>query len=448
MRLYLHSLVAVLLLNSVVLNAQTDVSVRRKDFKVDKPGFDKAWKHVKDGDSYFIERGIWYSNAYDEYLQALVYNNLNPELNYKAGVSALYSDNKEDAAVFLLNAHILKNDVSKDILLLAGRALQYSGRFPEAIESFNSYLNSTVKKSKENIALAKKYIDECNSAIVVTKDTLRIDIKNVGANINSNTDDYSEIFSVDGSTMYFASRRKQVNSSITSSDTKFDENILSSRLKNGSWGLPATIGKNLTTKYCEAPLYINSTNDILYIYAGYENGGDIKMSEAKKGAWKTPKSVPFKINSSGSETSFSFSPSGNEIYFVTDKGKDNLGGKDIYYIKKLNERKWSKPENAGPIINSPYDEESVRFSGSGDTLWFSSKGHNSIGGFDIFYSVKNQAGEWDSVKNYGYPVNTPWDEIFYHPSVSDDSAFYFVSNRSGGFGGLDIYQGRILPPEP
>ena len=114
----------------------------------------------------------------------------------------------------------------------------------------------------------------------------------------------------------------------------------------------------------------------------------------------------------------------------------------------MTDRKWSKPQNAGPVINTVYDEESVRFSKTGDTLWFSSKGHNSIGGFDIFYSVKNQAGECDTVKNYGYPVNTPWDEIFYYPSPVDDSAFYFVSNRSGGFGGLDIYHGRILPPEP
>ena len=70
-----------------------------------------------------------------------------------------------------------------------------------------------------------------------------------------------------------------------------------------------------------------------------------------------------------------------------------------------------------------------------------------MGGFDIFYSVKNKSGVWDTVKNAGYPVNTPWDEIFYYPSPVNDSTFYFVSNRTGGYGGLDIYKGRILPPE-
>ncbi|MCX6325283.1 MAG: OmpA family protein [Bacteroidia bacterium] len=448
MRFYFHSLIVLFLLSSSVLEAQTKVAVSKKDFITRKSGFEDAWKHVKVGDSFYTAQGILYGRAFDEYLKAIVYNNSNPELNYKIGVSALFSDKKEDAAGFFLKALELKNDVAKDILLLTGRALQYSGRFSEAIEKFNGYLKYAGKKSFENIAIAKKGIEECNTALIITKDTLRIGIKNPGGNINSSSDDYSEIFTADGTTMFFGSRREMPKSSSYYPDSKFDENIFISRQNNGSWGFAVSAGTDLKTKFCETPLYINQTGDKLYIYSGYEKGGDIKVSVNKKGKWKTPESVPFVINSSGSETSFCFSPQGNEIYYVTDNGKGHIGGKDIYFIKKLNKRKWSKPRNAGPVINTVFDEESVRFSKTGDTLWFSSKGHNSIGGFDIFYSVKNQAGEWDTAKNYGYPVNTPWDEIFYYPSPVDDSAFYFVSNRSGGLGGLDIYQGHILPPEP
>jgi len=436
------------LLYSSVSEAQVDINVRRRDFKAGKSGFRDAWKHIKTGDSYYADRGTWYGNAYDEYLRAIVYNNSNPELNYKIGVSALFSDKKEEAAGFLLKALELKSDIAEDILLLTGRGLQYSGRFTEAIKKYDDYLRLKGKKSKEKIGLAKKCIEECNYALAVTKDTLRVEITNVGPNINTNTDDFSEVFSADGKTMYFASRRKMPKSSNHYPDSKFDENIFISQQANGSWNLASSAGKNLTTAYSESPLYINATNDKLYIYAGYENGGDIKVSTNKKGKWKSPEPVPFPVNSKKSETSFCFSPSGEEIYFVTDNGKDNMGGKDIYFIKKLNKRKWSKPQNAGPMINTPYDEESVRFSPKGDTLWFSSKGHNSIGGFDIFYSVKNQEGVWDTVRNAGYPVNTPWDELFYYPSPSDSKSFYFSSNRSGGFGGLDIYKGRYLPPLP
>jgi outer membrane protein OmpA-like peptidoglycan-associated protein len=276
---------------------------------------------------------------------------------------------------------------------------------------------------------------------------LRISIENAGSNVNSNADDYSEILTADGKMMYFASRRQVQKSGNRHRDSKFDENIFLSHLMNGSWAPAALAGNELTTKYCEAPLFINSTNDMLYVYAGYSNNGDIKVSINKKGTWRAPKPVPYPINTKGSETSFTISPAGNEIYFVSDHGKQNIGGKDIYFIKKLNDKKWSKPQNAGTIINTIYDEESVRLSKTGDTLWFSSRGHNSIGGFDIFFSIRNKSGAWDTVKNLGYPVNTPWDELFYNPSPVDDSSFFFVSNRSGGLGGLDIYHGQILPPK-
>jgi outer membrane protein OmpA-like peptidoglycan-associated protein len=448
MRYFLNSMITVFLLSSLVLDAQRDLSIRRKDFKTVKPGFEEAWKHVANGDAYYGEKGIWYNDAYNEYLLALVYNSSNAELNYKTGVSALFSDKKEEASGFFLKAIELKKNVAEDVLLLTGRSLQYAGKYSAAIEKFTAYLASPGKKSQKNILSARECIQECNSALIVTKDTLRISVENLGPNINSNSDDYSEVLSADGKTIYFASRRELPKSGKRHPDTKFDENIFISRFNNGSW-VPATLaGKDLTTKYCETPLYINSANDMLYVYEGYTNNGDIKVSLNKKGAWKTPGQVPYGINTRGSETSFTFSPSGNEIYFVSDHGKNNIGGKDIYFIKKISDRKWSKPQNAGIIINTIYDEEAVRFSRTGDTLFFSSRGHNSIGGFDIFYSIKNKSGAWDTVKNFGYPVNTPWDDIFYSPSPVNDSTFYFASNRSGGFGGFDIYQGKILPPKP
>jgi outer membrane protein OmpA-like peptidoglycan-associated protein/tetratricopeptide (TPR) repeat protein len=439
--------VILLLLNFTLAEAQTDVKIGKKDFKNDKSGFDEAWKHVSTGDLYYNEEGIWYSSAYDEYLQALVYNNSNAELNYKAGVAALFSDNKEDAADFLLKAYNLRNDVAEDVLLLTGRALQYSGRYTDAVEKFNSYINSQGKKPKELLIQVNKYIEECESALIVTKDTFRISIINIGPNINSATDDYSEVITAQGKSVFFASRREIPKSGGRYPDTKFNENIFYSEQVNGVWQEAVIAGKEITTRLCETPLYITSGKDSLFLYSGYVNGGDIMLSVNKKGVWRPPQKLPFDINTKGSETSFSFSPYGDEIYYVSDNGKEIAGGKDIFFIKKLNDRKWSKPMNAGSKINTPYDEESVRFSGTGDTLWFSSRGHNSIGGFDIFYTVRNRSGEWDSVKNLGYPVNTPWDEIFYYPAPQDDSAFYFSSNRTGGFGGLDIYLGRILPPE-
>jgi outer membrane protein OmpA-like peptidoglycan-associated protein len=337
------------------------------------------------------------------------------------------------------------------ILLLTGRALMYNREFSAAIEKVNSYLSSPDKKYRDNIFLAKKCIEECNATLIVTKDTLRLDIKNLGGNINSTADDFSEVFASGGLKMLFSSRRAltaKAKSKDYYPDAKFDENIFSSDYVSGIWTVARLFDKNLVTKFCETPLFMNDEGNKLYIYAGYKGDGDIMVSELKKGKWKTPVPERFNLTSKFQESSFTVSPRGDEIAFVSNRGKKGLGGKDIYMVKMINKRKWSKPVNIGPSVNTQFDEESVKFSAGGDTLWFSSRGHNTIGGFDIFYSTRSAEGTWNQAVNCGFPLNTPSDELFYNPSPSNDSSFFFVSNRSGGFGGLDIYMGRYLPPPP
>ncbi len=431
------------------VNAQLDIPVKKSEFKIIEDGFKIAWKHVGDGDKYYSEGGTFYAKAVEEYIMANSYNNTNPELNYKIGASMLFSERKEEAASYLLKALELKNDVAADALLLAGWALMYAGEFDRATEKLNVYLDSEYKKSDNNILRARKIIEECASAKKITGDTLMIMIANLGGSVNSEADDYSEVISSDGMKIYFASRKGlQPNSKNLYPDTKFDENIYLSEYTGGKWSVPVLAGPKITSKLCETPLFISKAGEVLYIYVGYKGNGDLQVSEMKKGEWGSPSSESFGINSSYAETSFCISPYGNEIAFVSDRPKKGQGGKDIYIVKKLNGRKWSKPENIGPAVNTPYSEESVSYSLTGDTLWFSSTGHNTIGGFDIFFSVRDSSGNWGEAINAGYPVNTVWDELFYRQSPVDDSLFYFVSDRPGSYGGLDILSGRILPPPP
>jgi outer membrane protein OmpA-like peptidoglycan-associated protein len=433
---------------SVNVFSQTDVKISKKEFRTDKPGLRAAWKHVKLGNANYLSGGQGYSNSYSEYQQAYVYNSGNAQLNYKLGISALYSDKREDAADYLNKAYEIKKDVADDILLYMGRAAFYQGKYSAAIDTINNYLKLPGKKPRMNIARAKKYIEECNAALAVTKDTLRVEINNIGANINSSADDYSEVLASGGKKMLFASRRgTSPDEKSIYSDNKFNENIYSSDLVDGAWTVATLFNKNLTTKYCEVPLFMNDKGDKLYIYAGYEGGGDIKVSVLKRNKWKSPAPVRFNINSKNEESSFTMSHKGNKIAFVSDR-KKGLGGKDIYIMTRKTSGKWSRPQNPGPVINTKYDEESVRFSAGDDTLWFGSKGHNSMGGFDIFYSTISPEGKWSEAFNAGYPVNTQWDDLFYCPSPGNDSSFYLITNRKGGYGGLDIFKGRYLPPPP
>jgi outer membrane protein OmpA-like peptidoglycan-associated protein len=149
------------------------------------------------------------------------------------------------------------------------------------------------------------------------------------------------------------------------------------------------------------------------------------------------------INSSKWEGSVSVSADGSVLYFSSER-EGGFGGKDIYRSKRLPNGQWGKATNMGPAINTPYDDDAPVIHPDGITLYFSSQGHNSMGGFDIFNTTLNDSGFWSKPVNLGYPVNTTDDDIFYAPTA-DNKRAYYSSFRNDGFGEKDIYM--ITLPE-
>jgi len=132
------------------------------------------------------------------------------------------------------------------------------------------------------------------------------------------------------------------------------------------------------------------------------------------------------------ESSILFYPknpqSGDYIYY-SSYGKTNQYGKDIFRIKRLDDGYWSKPENLGDIINSSEDEDYPYMSSDGVTLYFASKGHYSIGGYDIYRSIYNTSSKkWSTPENLGFPFSSPFDDFLYLPD-SNDSIACFATNR-------------------
>ncbi len=127
----------------------------------------------------------------------------------------------------------------------------------------------------------------------------------------------------------------------------------------------------------------------------------------------------------------------NEYHYFAASSNSKSRGKDIFRIKRLDNNKWTAPENLGPIINSSEDEDFPYFDDKSGTLYFASKGHGSAGGFDIFKSkfdpVKN---EWSKPQQLPFPINSPWDDYLY---INDSSGATFVSGRECKLGNIKVY---------
>lgn len=432
------------------LYSQTMLHIKKGEFKIGKEGFDKAWQHLQQGDIWF-RKGIGsYPLALREYLEANNYNPGQPELNYKIGICYLFTDHKDKALEYLTKAYKLGKELTPDIYYFLGLASQYNYKFDDALQNYRYFMNHGEKKVLKILGeQVRKHIEECEYAKEIMKDTVRVRIEDLGNELNSEYDDYKTVLNPAGDHLYFTSRRPESDKQLPNRyDNKFEEDIYQSVQENGVWSEAYRMKKPVNSKYNDAAVAVSPDDRKLFIYRGNKRNGSILVSKNKKGKWKKPCSALPHINTKGQETSLFFLPDSNTVYFVSDNKKMNHGGKDIFKIQRLENGKWGKPEPLDTTINTPYDEESPYVTPDGKTLYFSSQGHNSIGGFDVFRSVKDSAGHWSAPENLGYPVNTPDDDLFYTPSPVDSSVAYISGVREETVGLKDMYRITWLPPLP
>jgi len=325
-----------------------------------------------------------------------------------------------------------------DAVRFLGQAYHANYEFDKALEFYGEYKEYVKSGNEEYLKLIDRDIAITNFAIELKASPINMEVASVGDRINSEYPDYRPIVSADDRLMLFTSRREGGISDERDDEDKFFEDIYYS-LKDeetGEWQDPVPL--NINTPGHEACLYLSPSGDHMFVYAYEEEGdGGIYESYLHNGQWTTPELLNAAINTSAFETHANMNAQGNMIAFVSDR-KGTRGGRDIWFMKKLPSGEWSLVQNAGPFINTEYDEEGPYLHPDGKTLYFSSKGHNTMGGFDIFKSILGDDGVWSTPVNIGYPVNTTGDDVFFVPSADGKHA-YLSSYREGGLGDQDIY---------
>ncbi len=417
----------------------------RAYFPDDSRGLREARRNVREGDRLFEQGGGSIVAALDYYLRAAEFNPDNALLNMRIGECYL-STPRVDLSVNYLERAIELNVPTLRVYYLLGKAYQQNYRFDEAIEQFNFYRQSlTPQEAIQQRASIDRRIAECNHAKQLINEPLRVFIDNMGSSVNSEFDDYSPVLSPDGNTLYFTSRRPLGrNPRMDKNDNKYFENIFMTRKVGEQWTTAELLEGRINSRTHEATSGISPDGQTLYVYRG-DKGGDLFESHFNKGRWGKLQKLPRALRSRGTqETSIVFTSDGNRVYFVSDR-PGGFGGKDIWTSSRNERGRWNEPVNLGSAVNTEYDEESLYLAPDDVTLYFSSQGHNSMGGFDIFRTVFRN-GRWARPENLGYPVNSPADDLFFVMGPDDNTA-WFSSMRKDNYGGSDIYQITFLGPE-
>lgn len=424
---------------TLILTVFTLLFTYGQSIKFDKANFTDiaAFNDAKDN---FIEGNDYYKdevyfNALEYFLKANDFNPNNAELNYKIGVCYLHVSKKENALTFIEKSYALDSTYSEEYHYQKARAYQYLLQFDNAITEYNKYILNGISSKKEK-AINKK-IAECKTGIELVASPIKGKIHNLEI-VNSEFADYGPMLTADESVLIFTSRRTGTTGNRKDLyDNEYYEDIYISRKNGDAWSEPEKIEGKLNTGKHDSNVGLSLDGQILYIYRSIRNSGDIYACKLDGDIWASPKALPEPINSKYVETSITLSPNGKTLYFVSNRPK-GVGGKDIYSSTKNDEDKWGEAINLGAVINTEFDEDGVFIHPDGRTLYFSSKGHNTMGDYDIFKTEMDNDGNWQTPINVGYPINSPENDVFFFLSASGDKG-YFSSLKDEGFGDKDIY---------
>lgn len=320
-----------------------------------------------------------------------------------------------------------------------GHSLLSVGRYEEARKALLDYL-SFPNISEEMRRQTHHKLRNCDFAMQAIQNPVPFDPHNLGDGVNSPHDEYAPALTADEQTLIFTRKQPRTDPEFMQFGSEYEDFYVSQR-QNGQWGPAVNLGPPINTPRNEGAQSLSADGMHLYFTACNRPGGygscDIYYARRQGDNWSDPVNLGPVINSSAWDSQPSISPDGRSLYFVSAR-RGNFGHMDIWVSYRIEGGEWQAPENLGPVINTSGREMSPFIHPDNRTLFFASDGHIGMGGMDLFYTRKDETGNWQTPVNLGYPINTFAEEISLMVGASGREA-YFASEKPGGYGGSDLY---------
>jgi len=394
-------------------------------------------------ESYFLYEE--YELANQLYLLLETPDNLN--IKYKIGTCYLNIPGEKEKAVAYLEAAVKNNSYDSktqlfketrsplDAYFFLGKAYMINNEFEKGLNTltlFNKLARETKSKGgMQNLEFIDQQIQACKNAIEFGKSPVMFSKRSIGAEFNQGSINENPVVSFDGNTIVYTERRGLVNV------------IFFSRKERGRWQPPIEITAELNAGEDCSSSSLNSDGTELFIYKTDNYDGAIYSSNFVNGAWTPIKKLNKNINTKFYESHAAISADGKKLYFTSNRegGQGNL---DIYVSERDVTGDWGVAVNMGAVINTPFNEDTPFITANDSVLFFSSEGHSSMGGYDLFKSQKI-GNVWKTPSNLGFPLNSPDDDKFFQPFNNGANAYYSITTDYKkkdifyiGMGGINV----------
>jgi len=391
---------------------------------------------------YFLNRGDYREAAFYFKKVTEIYPD-NANFNFKLGECYMNLPGSESLAVSCLEKAI-RHTVNKKLYsrkdfeemnaplhayYYLGNVYRIINRLDDALRVYNIFINSPFYYGNYNETIVDNEIKSCERAKIIQDNPVDMVELNLDSTINTSASELYPIVSGDENMMVFVRK------------LKFYDAIYLTKRNGDSWSVLENLNPVIGSDGDLYPTCLSSDGKELYLVKTSGEGSDIWVSVLNSSGWSKAEKLNKNINTRADETSAWLSPDGRMLYFASSR-KGGYGGRDLYYSRRDNNNQWGKAHNLGRVINTSFDEDGPSVTLENNILYFSSKGHFSMGGFDIFYTSFRD-NKWSEPVNLGFPINNTMDNLGYIAIRGGKAGYYSKINPDDPSREADIFRVAI-----